>query len=378
MHIIIYSHSPFAPSGYGQQTRQLTEQLINNGFEVSIVAIDYHAAPQQIGPIKLLPTRNKIHESYHDLYYWAWKLKVDKIIQLFDAHAIAKTWIKKDDIPVLTMNPVDCQDIPRNFIKSCQNSSMHIAMNPFAQRAFEKYNLFPNVYIPHCVNTEFYAPPENKKTTKKALGLSEDSFLFGMIATNLTIRKNIAGQLKAFKIFLEETKATNCFFYLHTLISEVIGTAYGIKHLVESLGISKYVRIPEQQRYLLHNFSTEDMRSIYQSFDVLMSCSMGEGFGIPIIEAGACGVPAIVTNFSAMPFTMGNGGISINAYNLLCDSGHMGWWANPDIETITKAMIELYQKNSFEYEIISGKALENAKTYDWKLWIPKWIKLLKK
>jgi len=378
MHIIIYSHSPFSPSGYGQQTRQLAEQLINSGFEVSIVAIDYHASPQQIGPIKLLPTRLKLHESYHDLYYWAWKLKADKVIQLFDAHAIAKTWIKEDDIPVLTMNPVDCQGMPRNFIKSCKNSYLHIAMSPFAQRAFEKHHLFPNTYIPHCVDTEFYTPPpEGNNGAKSNLGLPINSFIFGMIATNLTIRKNIAGQLQAFRNFLDITEAQDCFFYLHTLASEVIGSAYGIKHLVESLGLQDYVRIPEQQRYLLHDFSQEDMKKIYQSFDVLMSCSMGEGFGVPIIEAQATGCPVITTDFSAMPHTCGNGGIKIKNYTLLCDSGHMGWWANPDIKEITKAMIELYQKDSIEFDKLSGKALENAKTYDWKLWIPKWIKLLK-
>ena len=41
------------------------------------------------------------------------------------------------------------------------------------------------------------------------------------------------------------------------------------------------------------------MRLIYSAFDVLLFPSMGEGFGIPAIEAQACGTPVIATNFSA-------------------------------------------------------------------------------
>jgi len=40
---------------------------------------------------------------------------------------------------------------------------------------------------------------------------------------------------------------------------------------------------------------------IYNAADVLMACSMSEGFGIPIVEAQACGTPVVTTDFSAMP-----------------------------------------------------------------------------
>ena len=40
--------------------------------------------------------------------------------------------------------------------------------------------------------------------------------------------------------------------------------------------------------------------NLYQAFDVLLNPSMGEGFGIPILEAQACGVPVIASDHSAM------------------------------------------------------------------------------
>ena len=43
------------------------------------------------------------------------------------------------------------------------------------------------------------------------------------------------------------------------------------------------------------------------SFDVLLNPAMGEGFGLPVLEAQACGVPAIVTDFTAMSEVCGAG-----------------------------------------------------------------------
>jgi glycosyltransferase involved in cell wall biosynthesis len=42
------------------------------------------------------------------------------------------------------------------------------------------------------------------------------------------------------------------------------------------------------------------MQYAYNSMDVLMSASKGEGFGIPIVEAQACGTPVIVGDWTSM------------------------------------------------------------------------------
>jgi glycosyltransferase involved in cell wall biosynthesis len=49
------------------------------------------------------------------------------------------------------------------------------------------------------------------------------------------------------------------------------------------------------------------MAGIYSAMDVLSSPTMGEGFGVPIIEAQACGTPVIVGDWTAMPELMGAG-----------------------------------------------------------------------
>ena len=46
--------------------------------------------------------------------------------------------------------------------------------------------------------------------------------------------------------------------------------------------------------------STEQMVLIYRATDVLLNPSLGEGFGIPIMEAQSCGTPVIANDWTSM------------------------------------------------------------------------------
>ena len=371
MHIFIYSHAPWAPSGYGTQVAGLSKHLTAAGHEVSIIAIEYHSTPLKFENYKVLPCRPGVLKSYYDLYYWAEKEKPDIIIQLFDAWVIGHTWIDKYNIPVICYNPVDSADICRNFKESCKNAKLHIAMSPHAKLAFDRKGITPNEYIPHCLNPIFQ-PTEN---SRKDLNIPADAFIFGLIGTNLTYRKNIPQQVLAFKNFLLRTHAKNAYLYIHSAFYETLTTSYSLDYLIESLDLKDRVMHTHQQKYLLNDITEAAMNKIYNSIDVLLCCSLGEGFGIPIIEAQACGKPVITTNASAMPYTAGAGALLCENLTPICDSGHMGWWAQPTVDEITEHMISIYEDKRLR-EQLSERAIENAKQYLWSDWINVWFKIL--
>ena len=55
------------------------------------------------------------------------------------------------------------------------------------------------------------------------------------------------------------------------------------------LGITAAVGFPDSYCYDLGMIAEEAMASWYNGLDVLSLCSYGEGFGLPLIEAQACG-----------------------------------------------------------------------------------------
>jgi glycosyltransferase involved in cell wall biosynthesis len=55
----------------------------------------------------------------------------------------------------------------------------------------------------------------------------------------------------------------------------------------------------DQGKYRNGGFPEEYMRTYYASLDVLNAVSVGEGFGIPTLEAQACGTPVIVGDWCA-------------------------------------------------------------------------------
>jgi glycosyltransferase involved in cell wall biosynthesis len=103
------------------------------------------------------------------------------------------------------------------------------------------------------------------------------------------------------------------------------------------------------------------MADVYSSLDVLLNPAMGEGFGLPVLEAQACGVPAIVTDFTAMSEVCGAG--------WKCGFDRVrtpmrSWQAWPNVEEIVESLEACYRLSEQERSELSARAREHAQQYD--------------
>jgi glycosyltransferase involved in cell wall biosynthesis len=372
--LLIYSHAPWARSGYGNITLGLSTRLKAVGWEVAVVAIDHQNSPITFQGIPVYPCMSHITKSSNDLYYHTSNLKPDLILQLFDAWVIDEPWIRSS-IPVVTYNPVDCSPVATTMPAALQGATLNLAMSPHTVKEFTKSGIAPYKYLPHSIDTTaFQALP--KEEARAAFGISKDAFVVGLVGTNLTARKNLPGQLLAFSKFLSANPEANAYLFLHTYMKETLDSSFDLLTYINQLGLVGRVKLVDQNDYMLKLLDESYMQYYYSTLDVLLECSLGEGFGIPILEAQACNVPVITTNFSAMPYTTGLGGLIVRHGLPVAAPDSNSWQFLPSPKAIALKLEMLYNRPELRSKL-SVAARENSEAYDWNVWMPVWERTLK-
>ena len=96
------------------------------------------------------------------------------------------------------------------------------------------------------------------------------------------------------------------------------------------------------------NLSEEDMLKAYESADILLFCSLIEGFGMPIVEAQTVGRVVITSNISSMPEVAGQGACFVNPLS---------------IEDIRAGIESVLNNDSYRISLIE-KGFENTQRFD--------------
>jgi glycosyltransferase involved in cell wall biosynthesis len=332
--ILWISNAPWAPSGYGGQANLFVPRLQALGHEMAIGCnhgITCYPADFDWG--------NTTIHTYQDHH------KADLTITLHDA------WVMKPDAwPKGTRSaiwaPVDHNPLPAAVEVVLRNPNVYpIAMSRFGEKMMTQRGLQP-VYVPHGIDTDVFKPqPENKAEIRKELGIPEDAFLIGMVAANQGnpsfSRKSFPQAFQAFARFAHEHE--DAWLYAHTLARPTRGD-HGIN--LEVLAVATgcpagRLRFPPDNALQLGMTNTV-VANIYAAFDVLLNPAMGEGFGVPIVEAQACGVPVIASDHSAMT-ELTHAGTLVSG-DPFWDALQMAWFTSPSVDSIYAALEHEYAR----------------------------------
>jgi glycosyltransferase involved in cell wall biosynthesis len=309
--ILWHSNAPHAPSGYGNQTKLFAPLVRELGHDVAISAFYgakgthfqwegmtvYPAVADDYGADILTP-----HALHH---FGGDTLRAGLILTLLDIWVLPPSMF--DNANVACWVPIDHDPVPPRVADWFRQApgAVPIAMTRFGQKALEQ--ALPGrlvEYVPHGVDCKAFdrLDDEGRAEARARFGVtSEDTFVVGMVAANQgnPSRKSFGEALDAFAKF--HTTRPDSVLYLHT---EREGRFHGVNlpSLIEAVGIPKQaVRFVSQYPYLTGELGDQYMRAAYNAMDVLLAPSMGEGFGIPLMEAQACGTPVITTNMTACP-----------------------------------------------------------------------------
>ena len=293
--VFFNANAPWANSGYSQQIAEILPRMVQAGYPVGISC--FYGLEGGILDINGMRCYPKIGDPYGSdaMVEHSKAFGADVVFTLQDLWVVDPNMLKQLPrwIPIV---PVDMEPIPESIYERLKMANRVISYSPYGQRELRRKGMH-STYIQHTVDTNIYKPMD-KKEAKKAVGIPEDMFVFGMVSANKDNppRKSFQKVMDAFKIFHD--KHPNSCIYFHTLLEQ--GGGFNIKQYADFLGIQDSIYHLHPYQYL-YGVGKADMPRIYNAFDVLLCPSLNEGFGVPIIEAQACGVPVITNNFTAMP-----------------------------------------------------------------------------
>jgi glycosyltransferase involved in cell wall biosynthesis len=298
--------------------------------------------------------------------------KADLVICLMDSWALPKETLA--GMNVAFWMPVDCSPLGTRDVDGLQAARRHglkfsiLALTRFGQKQLTEVG-FKSTYVPHGIDTSLWVPPADKKALREALGV-DDRFLIFVDAANLSHdRKGFAELFAAFSRFRKRHE--DALLMVHSL--QTTSSGLDLPYIAARMGCLDGVAWNDQYLLTAGLIRPETLRSNYGAADLYANVSLGEGFGLPALQALSCGVPVVYTHGtgddggagamgSAMREVIGPVGYPVKS-EPYWRPGHDAWWDKPLIGEIVKAFEKAYQRGP-AYQAKVKASREHALKYD--------------
>lgn len=379
MKILWLSNAPTTPSGYGSQTRQVGLRIARAGYEIEFSANDGSMGDREWNGLLVRGASQSERYSRDAILGDIEASKADQVIVLYDAWVYAEQGVRTfeglDNVTGWT--PVDHYPTPLSLY-SWLGGHDSIAMSRFGFDCLGKTAEQLEgprrqvMFAPHAVDPVFQ--PKDGGRFRDLINVPRDAYLVGIVAANFGTRiydrKGWSDMTAALARFMQDRP--DAYVYVHTLQKTHDGIDLPLRFGFCGVPADR-LRWADQYALKKSLVSDDQMAEVYSSFDVLLNTSRGEGFGLPGIEAQACGVPVILSNWTAQAELVGepwHGSIGAErhpsgwlvAVDPDWDPRQGGDFAKPRIASIIAALAEAYERRGDE--TLRAAALAKAAEYD--------------
>jgi glycosyltransferase involved in cell wall biosynthesis len=293
--VLWWSASPDATTGYGNQGDLWTQHLERNGYDVYYACNGGHQVGTRVrNGIQLyvadvtgttMPSLQRhINPDLIFAHTDLWALNVGAISQV--PHLACWTPIDTDRHPLSRESGLSKADL--DVIKV--TGVTPIAMSEHGRDKLLDSGLEDVLYIPHGFDLDVYKPSEEVKP-------DPNIFTIFINATNYDmVRKALTQQLFAFAEFHHRHPESRMVIHAQN----VWPTGTNLPAMIYHLGLEACVVLPDPYMYASGLYPDSYIVDCYRKSHLTSLCSAGEGFGMPIVEAMACGSPVITTDWSSM------------------------------------------------------------------------------
>jgi len=171
---------------------------------------------------------------------------------------------------------------------------------------------------------------------REKYNLPEHYFFF---LGNTDPKKNTKGVLQAYSAYVKKQGEDVKLLMLDYDETELVS-------LLQEIGDPNL----RKQIYLAGYVNNQDLPAIYNMADLFLYPSLRESFGIPMLEAMACGTPVITSNTSSMPEVAGDAALIVDPYNS---------------KEITSAILDLINDKEKREQLIQ-KGLIRVRAFSWR------------
>ncbi|MDA0738942.1 MAG: glycosyltransferase family 1 protein [Nitrospirae bacterium] len=222
-----------------------------------------------------------------------------------------------------------------------QRASHVIAVSDFTANEIQELYEVPAKKISvihHGLPKDFFPDPgadTDYLALRERLGISGKPFILFVGGANP--RKNHQTLLKAFaeNAFLRQS-------YSLIMVGSTTFKRLTIGKTIHDLSVSECVVCIEQ-------LPLNELRVLYSRASLFVFPSRYEGFGFPVLEAMACGVPVVTSRCSALPEVAGEAAVLVDP---------------EDAKALEQAMVQVLQDSDFQ-ATLRQRGLKQAASFDW-------------
>lgn len=394
--VLVWCDTPCCNTGFGTVSRNILSNLYKTGrFDFEIVGINHEDTyydrekfPYKIhapnmyryvtsDPYGLAILESLVQTNKYDLFF-----AINDFGVINTINKILKA-LQEKGTKVITYIPVDLDVLPSQititsfleYVDKC------VLYHEDAQDVVSDHTKSDKyTFIHHGVDTKsFYevSRSEAKNFKVDTLKIHPDAFLVTNVNRNQW-RKDLARTIFAFGEFLKKTTKKDSTLYLHSKLADIGGNL---------LMQSTCLNVPIQNIRFLPTSVTENkgmpieyLNKAYNASDVVVSTSLGEGFGLSCIESMATRTPVLMPNNTAFKVQCGEG------RGMLADCGTTtSEWVVPygnntdfprpltNVDDFVKKLLAI-SEGEYKEEMVE-KAFNWAVEHDWSKIGEQWIKL---
>jgi glycosyltransferase involved in cell wall biosynthesis len=239
------------------------------------------------------------------------------------------------------------EDYSKNFVKwysfllprLARQAERIITVSEFSKKELaEVLKISPEKIATIYNGVGYNFKPQDQITKKKFIESRGLPKRYVLVLGSKIKRKNFLRLLKAWEVLTREEKMED--------VSLII--AGGIVNKQDANIINQLAgRLP--RTYDTGYIDNENLPQLYSCAEVFVYPSLYEGFGLPPLEAMACGTPVVVSNTASLPEVVGDAGIYIDPYN---------------IEDIAEGIFKVITDKKLQNDL-SEKGIKRAELFNW-------------